>query len=96
MPDTVIASLLTKARAFGGPFLAAAMLCAAAGWALRGNVAGADQLRARVANLDTTTVRKEDFRTLQRDVRDTRVLAESTNVLLRRFICRSYPRGICP
>lgn len=97
MPDSVILStLLSKARALGGPILGFALFAAAAGWALRGTVADADQLRRTVATLDSSTVKKEDFRLLQRDVRDTRVIAESTNALLRRFICRSYPRGICP
>lgn len=95
MPDTVLATLLTKAKAFGGPFLGFALFAAAAGWALRGNVADADQLRAQVIQLDSTTVKKEDFRLLERDVRETRATAESTRALLRRLVCRSY-RDICP
>jgi hypothetical protein len=97
MPNNVVlTTLLAKARALSGPLVSLALFAAAAGWALRGTVADADQLRRQVAALDSNTVKKEDLRLLQRDVRDTRILAESTNALLRRVVCRIYPRDICP
>ena len=98
MPDhVVLTSLLAKAKALSGPLVSLALFAAAAGWALRGTVADADQLRRQVATLDSTTVKKEDLRLLQRDVRDTRILAESTQELVRRLVCRQFPRDTnCP
>jgi len=91
MPDNVVlATLLSKARAFGGPFLGFALFAGAAGWALRGTVADADTLRRQVAALDSTTVKKEDLRLLQRDVRETRDL-------VIRLVCRQFPQDTnCP
>jgi hypothetical protein len=96
MPDNVVlTTLLAKARALSGPLVSFALFAAAAGWALRGTVADADTLRRQVATLDSNTVKKEDLRLLQRDVTETRAIADSTRALLRRFVCRQY-RDICP
>jgi hypothetical protein len=95
MPDLVLKTLLVKAQAFLGPYFGIALVSFGIAWALRGKVADADVLRAAVARLDSTTVKKDTFALFVQEMRIVAAKQDSTNALLRRWICRGAPR-LCP
>jgi hypothetical protein len=95
MPDAILSTLLAKAKVFGGPIAACLLIGVSAGWFARGERATANTLAATVARLDSNTVKRPEFeRTLLR-LEAVAVRQDSTNALLKRFICRSAPT-ICP
>ena len=106
MPELTLSTLISKARAIGGPYLAAALLCVGAGYFLRGTVEAQSTTNAAVARLDSVAIKREEFNStivqLRADLNgavqrigDVAQRQDSTNKLLRRFICRSQP-PICP
>lgn len=94
-PDTLIAAFVAKAKVIGGPIVVGVCLGISAGWYAHGERSAADNLAATVARLDSNTVKRPEFDTLVREFRVYAARGDSTNALLRRFICRSQPT-ICP
>lgn len=95
MPDTILPTLLAKAKVLGGPIVAVFLIGGSAGWFARGERASAQTLAASVARLDSNTVKRPEFNALVGELRHYAARGDSTNALLRRFVCRSY-RDICP
>jgi hypothetical protein len=88
MHDAFLPTLLAKARTLGGPFVAFALLSAAAGWALRGASEGQVNTTASIARLDSTTVKRDTFALFVQEVR-------GELRLVRRYVCRQSP-DLCP
>lgn len=95
MADTLIAAFLTKAKIVGGPIVAGLLLGMSAGWYARGERSTAINLAATVARLDSNTVKRPEFDRLVLEFRVYAARGDSTNALLRRFICVKSP-AICP
>jgi hypothetical protein len=97
MPDFSL--LFAKARALGNPLLAAAVIAGTVAWAARGivdgNAVSLATTAATVARLDSNTVKRAEFDALVLEFRRYAANGDSTNRLLRRFICASH-REICP
>jgi hypothetical protein len=95
MPDALISTLLAKAKSLGGPIAAAALIGLSVGWYAHGERTTADNLASQVSRLDSGTVKRPEFDRLVVEFRYYAARGDSTNALLRRFICRSQPT-ICP
>jgi len=95
MPDAIISTLIAKAKVLGGPIAAALLLGLTAGWYARGERTTATALAATVARLDSNTVKRPEFSLALARLEAVALRQDSTNALLRRFICRSQPT-ICP
>lgn len=90
-----LAPVLAWVRHYAGPITSALLIAGSTGWYLRDREQVPTELRAAVARLDSTTVKRDTFAQLVREVRETRTVADSTRAMLRRLVCRQYP-DICP
>lgn len=95
MADSITTFLLAKLKVVGGPIAAGAIFGATVAWYARGERSTADQLAREVRRIDDATVKRPEFDALVGEFRRYAVRGDSTNALLRRYICREQP-AICP
>lgn len=102
MAETLVAALLTKAKVLGGPLVGVLLLGMSAGWYARGERSTSENLATTVARLDSNTVKRPEFEraVIRLEAIVSRqdaaaVRQDSTNALLRRWICRAQP-AVCP
>jgi hypothetical protein len=92
---SAVFSLLPALKALVGPWGIALFLASLVGWNGRALAQARTDLVTRVSQLDSATVKRPQFeRTVER-LEAVAARQDSTNALLRRYICRDAPT-ICP
>src|ERR1041385_4437722 len=92
---SVALNLLPALKPLLGPWGIAVMLAAGLGWVGRDAAQTGRDLALRVAQLDSATVKLPQFERVVERLEAVAARQDSTNALLRRFICREQPT-ICP
>lgn len=75
--------------------MTALLIAGSMGWYLRDRDQAPIELRAGLARLDSTTVKRDTFALFVRDMNNQLHELRSTSDLLRRFVCRRSP-DLCP
>lgn len=78
-----------------GPWGIALALAVGLGWTVRDGAQSGRDLSVRVAQLDSVAVKQPQFERVVERLEAVAARQDSTNALLRRFICREQPT-VCP
>lgn len=90
----ITAALLAKAKTLS-PMAAVLLMGISGGWYARGQDTRMTKAEARIAVVDSASVKRHEFERVVDRLEAVASRQDSTNALLRRFICRSQP-VVCP